>query len=118
VQSVDKPEGHEMLIDKENCKQDELKALSDSEVTKHLPEVPHWSLKGMAIERELKFKDFKEAMEFVNRIAVLAETEDHHPDICISYNKVRLTLSTHKVGGLSCKDFILGAKINLAASAR
>jgi 4a-hydroxytetrahydrobiopterin dehydratase len=54
-------------------------------------------------------------MEFVNKVATLAEAEDHHPDIRISYNKVLLTLTTHKAGGLTCKDFILGEKINLVA---
>ena len=104
-----------MGIEKKTYKQDEVKALSDAEVTKLLTEVPQWSLKNKAIEREFKFKDFRDAMEFVNKVAALAEAEDHHPDICISYNKVQLTLSTHKVGGLSSKDFILGTKINLAA---
>jgi len=103
-----------MGIENKACKQDEVRALSEPEVTKLLREVPQWSFKDRAIGREFRFKDFKEAMEFVNRVAALAEAEDHHPDICISYNIVRLTLSTHKVGGLSCKDFILGAKINLA----
>lgn len=104
-----------MGIEKKTCNQVELKALSDVEVAKLLSEVPQWAFKDRAIEREFKFNDFREAMEFVNKVAALAESEDHHPDICISYNKVRLTLSTHKVGGLSCKDFILGAKINVAA---
>src|ERR1700690_286289 len=104
-----------MEIEKKTCKQDEVKALSDVEVTRLLLEVPQWLLKNKTIEREFKFKDFKAAMKFVNKVAVLAEAEDHHPDICIFYNKVQLTLSTHKVGGLSCKDFILGARINLAA---
>lgn len=104
-----------MEIEKKTCKQDEVKALSDVEVKRLLLEVPQWLLKNKTIEREFKFKDFKAAMKFVNKVAVLAEAEDHHPDICIFYNKVQLTLSTHKVGGLSCKDFILGARINLAA---
>ena len=104
-----------MGIGKKTCNQVELKALSDVEVTRLLSEVPQWAFKDRAIEREFKFSDFREAMEFVNKVAALAESEDHHPDICISYNKVRLTLSTHKVGGLSRKDFFLGAKINIAA---
>jgi len=74
--------------------------------------VPGWTLGEKAIEREFKFKDFKGAMEFVNKVADIANEQDHHPDIYISYNMVRLTLSTHKVGGLSANDFILAAKIN------
>jgi len=104
-----------MGIDKKRCEQDEVRALPAEEVRELLRDLPQWSLKDKAIEREFKFRDFKEAMKFVNRVAALAEAEDHHPDICISYNKVRLTISTHKVSGLSCKDFVLGARINLAA---
>jgi 4a-hydroxytetrahydrobiopterin dehydratase len=56
-------------------------------------------------------KDFGETMQFVNRVAQVAQEEDHHPDIEISYNKVHLTLSTHSIGGLSRNDFIVAAKI-------
>lgn len=75
-------------------------------------EVPDWQLKENYIEREFRFHDFREAMDFVNRVADLANEEDHHPDIFISYNKVRLQLSTHKIGGLSQNDFILAAKVD------
>lgn len=64
------------------------------------------------ITRQFKFKDFLEAMEFVNKVADLAQLEDHHPDIKIVYNKVQLDLFTHAVGGLSENDFIMAAKIN------
>lgn len=64
------------------------------------------------ITRQFKFKDFKKAMKFVNKIADLAEREGHHPDIKIVYNKVSLDLFTHAVGGLSDNDFIMAAKIN------
>lgn len=64
------------------------------------------------IYREFKFNNFKEAMEFVNQVASLAESEGHHPDIYIHHwNKVRLELSTHAIGGLSENDFIMAAKI-------
>ena len=65
-----------------------------------------------SITREFKFKDFKEAMAFVNRVAEIAEGEGHHPDIYIFYDTVRLTNSTHAIGGLSENDFILAAKVN------
>jgi 4a-hydroxytetrahydrobiopterin dehydratase len=77
-----------------------------------LQEISGWSLGDDAIERTYKFRDFDEAMGFVNRVAESARREDHHPDIHISYNKVRLVLSTHKIGGLSNNDFILAAKID------
>lgn len=58
-----------------------------------------------------KFKTFKEAIVFVNKVAGLAESENHHPNIHILYNKVKIVLSTHSIGGLSENDFILAAKI-------
>jgi len=88
------------------------KPLSREEAEKLAMEVRQWRLKGGAIERELKFKDFPEAVDFVNAVARLAQKEDHHPDIYISYNKVRLEFSTHKIGGLSRNDFILAAKVD------
>ena len=77
-------------------------------------DVPEWELAadGKSVVRTYVFKDFKEALVFVNRIGVLAEAEGHHPDISIHYNKVTLKLWTHEVGGLSINDFIVAAKIN------
>ena len=64
------------------------------------------------IEKEYKFKNFKEALAFVNKVGELAEAEGHHPDINLhGWNKVKLTLSTHAIGGLSENDFILASKI-------
>jgi len=74
-------------------------------------QVPSWSLVDGRLEEEFRFKDFGEAMQFVNRVAQVAGQEDHHPDIQISYNRVVLTLSTHSIGGLSRNDFIVAAKI-------
>ncbi|MFH1239090.1 MAG: 4a-hydroxytetrahydrobiopterin dehydratase, partial [bacterium] len=51
--------------------------------------------------------------DFVNKVAVLAEEQDHHPDISIFYNEVELTFSTHKIGGLSLNDFIMAAKVEM-----
>ena len=65
------------------------------------------------IARRFKFKTFRESIDFVNRVANLAESEGHHPDIIIRYNKVTLELSTHAIGGLSENDFILASKIDL-----
>lgn len=64
------------------------------------------------ITRQFKFKNFKEAIAFVNKVADLAESEGHHPDIKIVYNKVSLDLFTHAVDGLSENDFIMAAKLN------
>jgi 4a-hydroxytetrahydrobiopterin dehydratase len=81
-----------------------------------MPQIPAWSLGEKEIKKELRFKDFRDAMSSVNRIAAVANEQDHHPDICISYNVIQLTLSTHKIGGLSLNDFIMAAKIDLLAA--
>src|SRR5574340_1047629 len=72
-----------------------------------------WTHSDKEIKRDLKFKDFREAIAFVNKVADIAESQDHHPDIFISYSKVTLTLSTHKIKGLSRNDFIMAAKIDM-----
>jgi 4a-hydroxytetrahydrobiopterin dehydratase len=64
------------------------------------------------LEREFIFKDFKEALAFTNDVAMIAEEEGHHPDILLSWGKVKITLWTHKINGLSESDFILAAKIS------
>jgi 4a-hydroxytetrahydrobiopterin dehydratase len=89
--------------------------LSQKEAEELLRDVPLWSPGKGSIEREFRFTDFRGAMEFVNKVAALANEEDHHPDILISYSKVRLTLSTHTINGLSLNDFIVAAKVDLLA---
>ncbi len=65
-----------------------------------------------SLRASFKFEDFVKAMEFVNKIAVVAEKEDHHPDIAIHYNKVDIILWSHFINGLSENDFIIAAKID------
>lgn len=67
---------------------------------------------GHKIKRKFKFKDFKQAMDFVNKVAEVAESEQHHPNIEIFYNIVNLTLWTHAIAGLSENDFIIAAKVD------
>ncbi|MBS0647983.1 MAG: 4a-hydroxytetrahydrobiopterin dehydratase [Verrucomicrobia bacterium] len=62
------------------------------------------------LEKEYTFKDFKEALAFTNKVGALAEQEGHHPDIILSWGKVKIILWTHKIDGLSENDFILAAK--------
>ncbi len=72
---------------------------------------------GRSIEREIVFKSFGRAMAFLNRLADLAEVEGHHPDFCLyGWNRVKVTLSTHAIGGLSRNDFILAAKADAVVS--
>ena len=66
---------------------------------------------GKKISHSFKFKTFKEAIAFVNGVADLAESENHHPNIHILYNKVKIVCTTHVIGGLSENDFILASKI-------
>lgn len=84
--------------------------LSEGDVEEALKQVPDWELKEDRIRREFAFKDFDQAMDFVNRVADIARQQDHHPDMCIHYNKVELVLSTHKAGGLTREDFDLASK--------
>ena len=93
----------------------ETAPLPRSEAEGLLREIPQWSMGERTIAREFRFRDFRQAMDFVNRVAAIANEQDHHPDVFISYNKVQLTLTTHKIGGLSPNDFIVAAKIDRAA---
>lgn len=86
--------------------------LTQEQAKIHLEQIPQWDLKENKIERNFVFKNFKEAMIFVNKIADIAEKEGHHPDITISYNKVHISLTTHAIGGLSVNDFIIASKID------
>ena len=64
------------------------------------------------LEKEYKFKNFREALAFANLIGALAEAEGHHPDLFLSWGRVKVILFTHKIEGLSVNDFILAAKID------
>ncbi|MGZ5520457.1 MAG: 4a-hydroxytetrahydrobiopterin dehydratase [Halobacteriota archaeon] len=81
-----------------------------------LPMVPMWKPNDATkkIVRSFRFKDFVESMHFINKVAELAEEEGHHPDIFVSYNYVKICLTTHNIGGLSENDFIMAAKIDEA----
>ena len=83
------------------------------EVDKLLSQLQGWRLTGEAIEKNYMFSDFKHAIEFINRVAVVAEEQNHHPDILLwNWNNVKLTLTTHAVKVLSKNDFVLAAKID------
>lgn len=64
------------------------------------------------LEKEFKFKDFREALGFTNRVGELAENQKHHPDIFLSWGKVKIKIWTHKINGLTESDFILAAKVD------
>ena len=83
------------------------------EAEKRLKRVKDWKLVDNIIEKNFKLRSFKQAIEFINKVADLAEAENHHPDILLwGWNNVKLTLTTHAVKGLSQKDFVLASRID------
>ena len=82
-----------------------MSKLSHAEAAQRIKGLDGWTLDGEAIRKQYTFKDFLEAVAFVNRLAPEAEAADHHPDILINYKRVTLTYSTHSEGGLTVKDF-------------
>ena len=93
-----------------------IERLTDTQVREALTTLPGWALKGgLEISRQYTFRDFVEAMRFVNRVAELAEAADHHPDITIRYTRVVLVLATHSAGGLTEKDVALARQIDATA---
>jgi 4a-hydroxytetrahydrobiopterin dehydratase len=73
---------------------------------------PEWTIDDGKLEREFKFKNFRQALAMTNEIGQLAEQQGHHPDIFLAWGMVKITLFTHKVSGLTNEDFILAAKID------
>lgn len=88
--------------------------LTGEEVKNYIQNIPDWELidDDSKIKREYAFGNFSEAIQFINKVAEIAEAEGHHPDICLyDFKKVRFELWTHKIGGLHKNDFILAYKI-------
>ena len=71
-----------------------------------------WQVVDGKLEKEFKFKNFREALDFTNQVGELAESEGHHPDIYLTWGQVKLTLWTHSAGGLTESDFVLAAKVD------
>jgi 4a-hydroxytetrahydrobiopterin dehydratase len=89
--------------------------LERQQVAEGLQKLPNWTLNGDQIERLLNFENFVDAMIFVNKVAEIAEEEQHHPDIRIVYNRVTLALTTHDAGGLTQKDLRMARQIDSLA---
>jgi 4a-hydroxytetrahydrobiopterin dehydratase len=87
-------------------------ALTPAEINETLLTIPDWTLQDGKLTRYWTFKDFVQAMEFVNKIATLAEAAGHHPDIDIRYNNVRLGLVSHDAGGITQRDANMARQIN------
>ena len=88
-----------------------MEHLSIKDIHERLEGLDGWDLVGHEITKESRFNDFKEAMEFVNKLGEEAERLHHHPDIIIRYNKVTLSLTTHEANGLTHDDFKLARVI-------
>jgi 4a-hydroxytetrahydrobiopterin dehydratase len=92
-----------------------IPALSHADAARNLRKLSlHWKLNEAATElaREFRFENFYRTMSFVNAVAHVANTEDHHPDLEVGFNYCRVRYSTHAIGGLSDNDFICAAKID------
>ena len=89
-------------------------ALKGSELTKMKLELDGGLqvVKEHHLEKEYKFKDFRQALDFTNKVGELAEAQGHHPDIYLAWGKVKIMIWTHKVDGLTESDFVLAAKID------
>ena len=81
-----------------------------AEAEKYIPEIPGWILFDDHIEKEYKFSSYLDGLEFAYRLGKTAEEQDHHPDILIRWKRVKVTLTTHAIKGLSTNDFIMAAK--------
>lgn len=92
----------------------DMPPLTKDEADILIKQTPSWhvSADGKWLSKELKFKDFKEALAFVDKVGAIAEEEGHHPDIELGWGRVNVSLTTHAIGGLSENDFILAAKID------
>jgi len=105
---------HEKLVD-ESCVPCSGKTLplDQEQACSLLAQLPHgWQITVEGhLEKEFKFRDFKNALRFVNDVGNLAESQHHHPDVYLEWGRVKVMLWTHKIHGLSENDFILAAKI-------
>ena len=104
-----------MELTKKKCKPCEggVPPLKPDEINDFLNQLnTTWEVKEQKqIEKAFKFKNFKEALDFANKVGEIAEDEQHHPDIHVYYGKVIIDLATHAIGGLSENDFIVAAKV-------
>jgi 4a-hydroxytetrahydrobiopterin dehydratase len=92
-----------------------MAVLDGTTITERLAKLNGWERDGEAITKTYTWKDFAESLTFVNQVGGLAEERNHHPDIDIRWNKVKLSLSTHSEGGLTAADFDLAEAIEALA---
>lgn len=90
-----------------------MSRLSDEVIQERLEALSGWERIGDEICKQYGFDGYRAAVAFVNRVATLAEEQDHHPDILLTYDSVTLTLTSHDAGGLTERDFQLAARIDV-----
>jgi 4a-hydroxytetrahydrobiopterin dehydratase len=93
-----------------------MPALSDIEIQRGLGTLPGWSRKGDTLVKTYHFATFPDGIAFLARVATIAESMNHHPDVDIRYTKVHFALSTHDQGGITTKDFELAKAIEALAA--
>jgi len=86
--------------------------LSDAAIQEQLTAHPTWRVEGTALVKEFRFSSYLAGIEFVSRVALLAEALNHHPDLFVGWRKVTVRLSTHSAGGLTRLDFTLAGQIS------
>lgn len=87
------------------------KTFSEKEVNEKLKELKKWSFDGKRIHKTFLFEDYGKTIEFVDKVAEIAERLDHHPEMLVSYGKVAVSVSTHKPKGITKKDFALAEEV-------
>lgn len=90
-----------------------MSILNESDILKGLSSLSNWNYGNNKIEKDYSFKNFAEALAFINRVGALAEKINHHPEIINEYNKVKLRLTTHDAKGITQKDFDLALAVDL-----
>lgn len=100
-----------MMLREEHCSP-KPPAIDPADAHTLLEETPAWRIDGAALVRTFTFENFYQTMAFANVVAYLANREDHHPDMALTYKRCEVSLTTHTAGGLSRNDFILAARID------
>jgi 4a-hydroxytetrahydrobiopterin dehydratase len=90
--------------------------MAPNAITQHLAAAPGWAFASGAIEKRFDFANYHHTMAFVNAVAWVAHSQDHHPDMAVSYNRCTLRFNTHSVGGISINDFICAARVDALLS--
>lgn len=87
-------------------------AFTPAQIEQHLAQAPGWAYLNGAIEKQFRFADYPRTMAFVNAVALIAQAEDHHPEMHVAWGRCTVRFDTHSVGGISINDFICAAKVD------